>query len=91
VADMDLVAYSETIRSLLHAKASDVLPTVTVPTLVVAPERDVMALQGDLNVLREGIPGAEWLHIPRTGHAILLEAGDTIARRVVEFFDTLPR
>ena len=44
----------------MEARASDVLPRVRVPVLIVAPERDVMVLRGDLGALRDGIRGAEW-------------------------------
>jgi pimeloyl-ACP methyl ester carboxylesterase len=81
--EMDHHAYWETLRSLMEAHASDVLPEVRVPVLVVAPERDVMALRGDLEGLRR-IPGAEWWLVPGTGHAMLLEEGERIGARVRE-------
>jgi pimeloyl-ACP methyl ester carboxylesterase len=89
VGSMDLRAYWETLRSLMEARASDVLPGIGVPVLVVAPERDVMALRGDLDALRDAIPGAEWMAVPGTSHAILLEAGSAIAARVRAFAASL--
>ncbi len=89
VGSMDLRAYWETLRSLMEARASDVLPRIGVPVLVVAPERDVMALRGDLDALREAIPAAEWMAVPGTSHAILLEAGAAIAARVRAFAASL--
>jgi pimeloyl-ACP methyl ester carboxylesterase len=85
VGAMDLRAYFGTLRSLVDARASDVLPRVRVPVLVVAPGRDVMALRGDLTALRENIPGAQWMELPGTSHAILLEAGAPIADRIHAF------
>ena len=85
VGEMDLRAYWGTLESLMEAHASDVLPTIRVPVLVVAPERDLMALRGDLAALRDGIPGAEWVLIPKTSHAVLLEAGEEIGARVRAF------
>jgi pimeloyl-ACP methyl ester carboxylesterase len=85
VGAMDLRAYFGTLRSLVDAHASDVLPRVRVPVLVVAPASDVMALRGDLSALREGIPGAQWMELPDTSHAILLEAGTAIADRIRTF------
>jgi pimeloyl-ACP methyl ester carboxylesterase len=85
VGAMDLRAYFGTLRSLLDARASDVLPRVRVPVLVVAPERDVMALRGDLMALRVSIPGAQWMELPDTSHAILLEAGGAVADRIRTF------
>jgi len=89
VGAMDLRAYWGTMQSLMNARASDVLPQVRVPVLVVAPDRDVMALRADLEALRDAIPGASFLHIPRTSHAVLLEAGETIAARVRELVASL--
>jgi pimeloyl-ACP methyl ester carboxylesterase len=82
VGAMDLRAYWETLRSLMEAHASDVLPRVRVPVLIVAPERDVMAPRADLEALRDSIPGADFVLVPRASHAVLLEAGATIASRV---------
>jgi pimeloyl-ACP methyl ester carboxylesterase len=85
VGAMDLEAYWESMRSLMEAHASDVLPRVNVPVLIVAPESDVMAARGDLVALRAGIAGAEWVVVPGTTHAMLLEAGAAVAERVKEF------
>ena len=85
VGTMDLRAYWESLRSLMDAHASDVLPRVRVPVLVIAPQRDVMTLRKDLDVLRRAIPGAEWMLVPRTGHAMLLEAGEAVAARIRQF------
>ncbi len=85
VGAMDLEAYWESMRSLMEAHASDVLASVKVPVLVVAPESDVMASPGDLAALRTGIAGAEWMAVPGTTHAMLLEAGGVVAERVREF------
>jgi pimeloyl-ACP methyl ester carboxylesterase len=85
VGAMDLDAYVRTLASLMEAHASDVLPTVRVPALIVAPERDVMALQGDLRALARGLPDASWVSLPATTHAILLEAGATIGGHIERF------
>ncbi len=90
VGSMDLRAYWESMRSLMEARASDVLPRVRVPVLVIAPERDVMALRADLAALHGRIPGAEWMVVPRTGHAMLLEAGGVVSERIQEFLLSLP-
>jgi pimeloyl-ACP methyl ester carboxylesterase len=85
VGAMDLEAYWESMRSLMEAHASDVLERVKVPVLIVAPERDVLASREDLAALRRGIPAAEWLGVPGTTHAMLLEAGDVVAATVRGF------
>ncbi len=91
-AAMDSTAYWASARSLAEAHASDVLPTVKVPVVVVAPATDVLASRGDLEALRRSIPGARWLEVPNTTHAILIEAPDAIASAVREVADrVVPR
>jgi pimeloyl-ACP methyl ester carboxylesterase len=87
VGAMDLEAYWESMRALMDAHASDMLGEVKVPVLIVAPERDVLAARGDLLALRDGIPGAEWVIVPRTTHAMLLEAGGVVAEKVTGFVE----
>jgi pimeloyl-ACP methyl ester carboxylesterase len=89
VGAMDLRAYWETLRSLMEARASDILSSVRVPVLVIAPERDVMTLRTDLELLGRAIPRAAWVLVPRTGHAMLLEAGDVVAEHVQAFLQRL--
>jgi pimeloyl-ACP methyl ester carboxylesterase len=91
VGAMDLEAYWESMRSLMEAHASDVLAQVKVPVLIVAPESDVLAARADLEALRAGIPGAEWVAVPGTTHAMLLEAGDVVAEKVREFVERTRR
>ena len=85
VGAMDLRAYWESMRSLLEAHASDVLPKVRVPVLVVAPDHDAMAPPKDLEAMKAALPAAEWMRVPHAGHAVLLEAGGEVAERVKRF------
>jgi pimeloyl-ACP methyl ester carboxylesterase len=84
VGSMHMGAYWATLRALFDSHASDVLPTIKVPVLVVEPERDVMAPARDLEQLRT-IPGARSVKLPRTGHAVLLEAGEAVTTVVQGF------
>jgi pimeloyl-ACP methyl ester carboxylesterase len=86
VGSMDMGAYWATLRALLESRASDVLPRITVPVLVVEPQRDVMAPAGDLEQLRT-IPGSRSVKIPSTGHAVLLEEGPAVAAVVQGFLE----
>jgi pimeloyl-ACP methyl ester carboxylesterase len=90
VGDMDPGAYWSTLRGLLRAHASDLLPSISVPVLIVAPARDIMAPRAELELLQDTIPRATWFQVPNTGHAILLEAGDAVARGVRDFLRGLP-
>ena len=89
VGEMDGHAYWSSVRGLFASHASDVLPQIRVPVLVVAAGRDVMAPRADLDLLRRRIPEARWLQIPGTGHAVLLEAGAQVSSGVSRFLATL--
>jgi pimeloyl-ACP methyl ester carboxylesterase len=89
VGAMDLEAYFGTLSALLGAHGSDVLPRIGVPVLIIAPERDVMTLRGDLEHLRRSIPSAEFVLLRGTGHAVLLEAGHEVAEHVAAFLRRL--
>ncbi len=90
VGSMDPGAYWSTLRALVRSRASDMLPSINVPVLIVAPARDVMAPRSDLELLHDTIPRATWHQVPRTGHAILLEAGDAVTGAVSTFLRALP-
>ncbi len=54
----------------------DLLPTVTVPSLVVVGEEDTLTPPSDAAVLADRIPGAQLWRIPAAGHLTALEAPD---------------
>jgi pimeloyl-ACP methyl ester carboxylesterase len=89
VGNMDIRAYWGSLTALFRAHASDVLPTVKVPVLVVASSHDVMAPDKELEALRDGIRGAAFIRVPESGHAVLLEAGGEVGRVVGEFLSRL--
>jgi len=89
VAGMDPLAYWKTLRSLLAAHASDVLPRVTVPTLIMAAEDDLLMPLKQVEQMRRGIPHARYVAVPNAGHAGLVERGDEMARAVRTFVDGL--
>jgi pimeloyl-ACP methyl ester carboxylesterase len=90
MSTMDYPAYWGTLRALFEAHGEDVLRNVRAPVLIVSAANDVLAPKGDLERLRQGLPDARWVHIPRTGHAVLLEAGDLVVRHIQDFLGGLP-
>lgn len=82
---IDARAYWSTLEALFGAHGSDVLPTVDVPTLVVATENDILVPRAQVERMRDGIPGARWLLLRDAGHAGLLEAGSEVAEAVLAF------
>jgi pimeloyl-ACP methyl ester carboxylesterase len=51
----------------------DTLPTITVPTLVIAGDVDVITPPADARALTAAIPGARLVVIPKAGHLSPLE------------------
>lgn len=82
VAAMDPLAYWMTLRGLLGARGSDVLPTVTVPTLIIAAAKDQLMPVAQLEAMRRALPNATFVLIENAGHAGLVEKGPEMAAAV---------
>ncbi len=65
--------------------ARDLLPSIRVPTLVVAGGRDTVTPLSHLEILRDGIPEAGWLLVPEGTHTLLVEDPERIGARVRAF------
>lgn len=89
VSRMDAAAYWKSLRGLLDGDSSDVLPTIRVPTQVVAAANDTLVPLEEVARLHAGIPGARWLRVEDAGHAGLVEAGAEMAAGVRFFLRSL--
>jgi pimeloyl-ACP methyl ester carboxylesterase len=87
VAQMDPMAFFDSVRGLMRADASDVLPRLTIPLLVVAARRDLLMPLGQVRRMRAALPGAEYLEIADAGHAGLVEEGPRIGDAVALFLN----
>lgn len=85
LCSMDTLAYWHTLRALMGARASDVLPRVKVPVLVVAASHDILVPRSEVERIREALPSARYLLVEDAGHATLLEAGPEVAAEVTRF------
>lgn len=85
LADLDVRAFFRLAADLGRHSAAHVLPTVRVPTLVVAGEKDNFTPLSVLRRLRDEIPGAEYYEVEGASHAGLVEFPDEIGARVGEF------
>lgn len=90
VANMDPLAYWRTLRGLLAARGSDVLPKVRVPVLIVAAAKDLLMPITQVENMRRGLPHARYVLIEEAGHAGLVEKGPEMARAVRELVTHLP-
>lgn len=90
IARMDLRAYWGTLKGLLRAKGSDVLPRVRVPVTIIAAEDDLLMPLAQVEAMRSALPQAEYVLIKDAGHAGLIEQGDEMARAVSRMLGRLP-
>lgn len=67
--------------------AADVLPTIAVPTLVVAGARDSFVPITTMRALAFAIPRAQWKVYPDATHALPAEYPLEIAREILEFVE----
>ena len=65
------------------------LPTIEVPTLVVAGRDDRLMPASTARALAESIPGAQFTMIPEAGHVAPLEQPIAVGRVVGEFLESL--
>jgi len=85
---MDARAFWSSMVSLMGAHASDVLPTVHVPTLVIGAANDKFVPKKQIRQLSSLLPGSGTLMIERTGHGILVEAGPQVATAIRRFLES---
>jgi pimeloyl-ACP methyl ester carboxylesterase len=62
------------------------LPTITVPTLVLVGERDTLTPPEDARAMARAIPGARLVVVPGSGHLVPLEAPAVLARELGAFW-----
>ncbi|HEY3449748.1 MAG TPA: alpha/beta fold hydrolase [Myxococcales bacterium] len=83
----DFRSYAALAQSLQDHDAADLLPSIDVPTLVVAGEKDLFTPLRLAHDLVRRIPGAELLIIPGGTHAALMEQPDLLCLRVEQFLE----
>ena len=90
IAAMDPVAYWGTLRGLLTASASDVLPRVRVPVTIVAAAQDLLMPHSQVRRMRDGLPRARFVEVQGAGHAGLVEQGPHMVDAVRALLADLP-
>ncbi len=64
------------------------LPTIDVPTLVIAGDEDVTPLE-ELQAIHRGIAGSKLVVIAKAGHYAVFEKPDEAGRAIRRFLDSL--
>lgn len=80
------VAQAEALLAVDDPEMTDLLETISVPTLVVVGNQDVLT-RGDSEELAERIPGAELVVISGAAHGLMVEHWSTFNQVILEFLD----
>jgi len=80
-------AFASQVRAIVEApdELADVLASLTMPTLVVVGNQDILTPRGDSEELAELIPGAELVVISGAAHGLMIEHATTFNKVVLEF------
>ncbi len=89
LSDIDLDLYLGMLQHAGAHSAEDMLPTVQVPVLVIAAERDTFTPVDVVRELAEHIPGAEYAELAGASHAAPVERATEINARVDSFLAQL--
>lgn len=87
MARLDPRVFFALARAIQVHDASDILPKIRVPVLVVAGEKDLFCPPRVAREMTEQIPEAELLLIPAGSHAAIIEQPDLIALRLSRFLE----
>ncbi len=86
---VDVRSYARLLASAALHDATDHLPDIRVPVLVVAGDRDTWTPFSLSLRMHEAIPGSELLVLPGGTHAGLLEHAELVAPRLERFLESL--
>ncbi|WP_428908013.1 alpha/beta fold hydrolase [Niallia sp. Krafla_26] len=81
-----LAGYRGVAYSLYHVNQMDILPRITVPTLIICGEEDRVTPVSESQVFHEKIPHSQMVTIPKTGHLCYQEDASTFNQHVMQFF-----
>lgn len=89
IAKMDPALFFRMLAAAGSHSAEDLLPSIRVPTLVIAAERDSFTPVRYAEQMARQIPGATLLHLKGASHAAPLEQRDEVADAVCAFLAEL--
>ena len=84
---LDFDCYLETFKQLGEHDASDVLPSVNVPTLIVVGDKDIMTPVSVSEAMHAQITGSELFVIRNGTHYVPVEYSELLNLRVEKFLD----
>ena len=88
MAQVRLPGYREAAEFMAATDTAAVLSTISVPTLVLVGEHDVVTGVQESQLLASRIPGARFMIVPGAGHAALSERPAVVAGAVLDLWET---
>jgi pimeloyl-ACP methyl ester carboxylesterase len=86
VAGLPPALLAEVTASYLEHTAADVLPTITVPTLIVAGDRDQLTPVATAERMHRAIPNSQLVVFPGHSHLVQVEQPDAVHAAIDDFF-----
>ena len=77
-------------RDILRDDVAELLPSLTVPTLVIWGARDPLVPPQLGRVLARSIPGAQYIELPHAGHVVMVDAPQAFNDAVLAFLSGEP-
>jgi len=87
VTRLDFAMFLRMLRAAGEHSAEDLLPSIAVPVLVVAADKDSFTPPDVSRAMAEAIPGAELALLPGGSHLLPLERHEELAKVVGDFLD----
>jgi pimeloyl-ACP methyl ester carboxylesterase len=88
MAQVRLPGYRAAAEFMAATDTAARLPAISVPTLVLVGEHDVVTGVDESRLLADRIPGARLVVVPGAGHAALTERPAAVAGAVLDFWAT---
>lgn len=85
-AMMDVQVYLGMLHHLAEHSAEAILPTITIPTLIIASEFDSFTPMARSELMHQLIPNSELVVLPGASHAGPIELPDTVIGAMEKFF-----
>lgn len=83
------VVYLQNKNALALWDGTDFLRAISVPTLVILGQRDILFSEDAYRAVAALIPGAEQVVIPVSAHQVMVERPDAVNRAINQFLQTL--
>lgn len=89
MSEIHPAGYRRASYAMSYADYTDLLPRITVPTLIICGEQDGVAPPRESELLHQAIPGSRLVLIPNAGHVSNQEQPELFNRAIREFLGSI--